>query len=1042
MASNITNKMLFTKDKLQSRLSEISSFRYRDSIYPKMLVTESKEGEATRVIPTKNLSFQELKTGDKFEGRDLYLWIAPEKLIIPSEWKNKKIIIKFYFPRITYDWDVNFEGLVYINGKPYQGTDSYHPEIYLPKDCVGKELDIMIRFWSGFKDSSESKYIFETFSVSWLDEAIDDFYFIARNILETANLLEDNSPDAYELYHALEQSFKLVDWTVKNEEFYNSLYLAHNYLKSELDKMSKNSKVTVQCIGHTHIDVAWLWRLKHTREKAARSFSTVLRLMERYDDYIFLQTQPQLYEYIKQDYPEIYEEIKTRIKEGRWEANGAMWVEADCNISSGESLVRQILIGKKFFKEEFNVESDYLWLPDVFGYSWALPQILKKSGINTFMTTKISWNQYNKIPHDTFNWRGIDGTEILTHFINTPVEWASDDSFFTTYNGLLKPFTVKKIWDKYVDKNINQELLLAYGYGDGGGGVTRDMLENRRRLDCIPGLPQVKTQKASVYFNNLHERIDNCNQYVHLWDGELYLEYHRGTYTSQALIKKYNRKIEFLYRDVEVLGALTSVETGSYEDYKKLEEGWKIILRNQFHDIIPGSSVKEVYDDAKVEYQQAEKIAHDVLKTINAALIENDSSTYHVFNSASWYRNDFVYVNDMNENGYFIDNQGKILSSQRFHNGYLIDLENMKPLAFTTFEFKKDDERISENNIKIDGNSIETPFYLIELNENGHIKRLFDKEVQREVLVKGKFGNVIQTFEDRPVSYDAWDIDIFYQEKMYEVNQLLEMEVIENGNVCAVIRFKYKHLNSTITQDMILYTKHKRIDFKTTVDWQERRHLMKVAFPVEIRTNKATYDIQFGNVERPTHWNTSWDWARFEVVGHKWADLSEGGYGVSLMNDCKYGYDIKDQTMRLTLLKSANHPDPLADKGIHEFTYSLYPHKFDWKVANTEMISWNFNNPLTANSGNALDKSLFTIMQTNLSVDAIKKPVYGDDGIILRFHEYKGERGNIHIKSDYEIVSYVECDLMENPIGEVIDNNEIVINVNPYEIKTIKVFFK
>lgn len=359
--------------------------------------------------------------------------------------------------------------------------------------------------------------------------------------------------------------------------------------------MEKHSPVNVYCVGHTHIDMAWLWRLKYTHEKASRSFSTVLRMMEMFPEYIFLQTQPQIYEYIKEDFPEIFEEIRKRVKEGRWEADGGMWVEADCNLTSGESLTRQLLIGSRFLKEEFGKDVEYLWLPDVFGYSWALPQILKKSGIDVFMTTKISWNQFNRMPHDTFHWKGMDGTEVLTHFITTPESWNGPDSWFYTYNGLLTAKTVKGVWEAYSEKAMNKDLLISYGYGDGGGGVNRDLLEARRRIDKIPGLPNLKTSTAGDYFRKLKENVENTDQYVNTWDGELYLEYHRGTYTSQAYNKRMNRKMELLYRRAEWMTAMAAMGAGSLSlaAQEKLTKGWKMILTNQFHDIIPGSSIHE-----------------------------------------------------------------------------------------------------------------------------------------------------------------------------------------------------------------------------------------------------------------------------------------------------------------------------------------------------------------------------------------------------------------------------------------------------------------
>ena len=345
-----------------------------------------------------------------------------------------------------------------------------------------------------------------------------------------------------------------------------------------------------------------------------------MRLMEQYPEYVFLQTQPQLYEYMKEEFPDIYKKIKERVAEGRWEADGAMWVEADCNLTSGESLTRQILLGSKFIKDEFGKDVEYLWLPDVFGYSWALPQILKKAGINTFMTTKISWNQYNRMPHDTFKWKGIDGSEVLTHFITTPEPWNEPGSWFYTYNGKLIPKTVKGTWDAYSEKQMNKELLIAYGFGDGGGGVNRDMLENRRRIDKIPGLPNLKTSTAAEYFRDLQETVKNTDQYVHTWDGELYLEYHRGTYTSQAYNKRMNRKMELLYRNTEWLTVMNALKMGglTYAKQEELTKGWKHILTDQFHDIIPGSSIHEVYEDSRKDYEYIQSVAQSVQRRTGA----------------------------------------------------------------------------------------------------------------------------------------------------------------------------------------------------------------------------------------------------------------------------------------------------------------------------------------------------------------------------------------------------------------------------------------
>jgi alpha-mannosidase len=764
-----------------------------------------------------------------------------------------------------------------------------------------------------------------------------------------------------------------------------------------------------------------------------------------------LQTQPQLYAYIKEDYPEIYEQIRERVREGRWEIGGGMWLEADCNLTSGESLVRQFLFGTRFMRQEFGVESTYLWLPDVFGYSWALPQILQKSGFDTFMTTKISWNQFNRMPHDTFKWRGIDGSEVVTHFITTPDDWEDANSFFYTYNGLITPKTVKGAWEAYQDKEVNQELLLSYGYGDGGGGVNREMLEMRRRLEDMPGLPNVKTGRADEYFQRLVQTVEESDRYVHVWDGELYLEYHRGTYTSQAYNKKMNRKLELLYRETEWLNALASVARKDWSQYPQetLNKGWTIILRNQFHDIIPGSSIAEVYEDSRKEYAEALSLASEAWAGAAAALGDvkkerelSVEGSLTVLNSSSWERSDLVVLDGETApaESVWTDHAGRPLQAQHSAGRWLVEAPNVPSLGTAGIQFKaaagEQASQPAEVPFHLEGRRLETPHYEIEWNEAGQLVRIFDLDYRRDVLAKNARGNVLQVFEDKPLQFEAWDVDIFYQEKMREISELVSVELVEIGPLAAAVEFKWQYAKSVITQRMTVYAGSRRIDFRTDLDWQEHQQLLKVAFPVDVRSTEATYDIQFGNVKRPTHWNTSWDWARFESVGHQWADLSERGYGVSLLNDCKYGYDIKDNVIRLSLLKSAIHPDPDADIGAHSFVYALYPHTGDWYAGGTVQEAWALNNPLTVSGGSLTQAplSLFTLSAHNVMVDAVKKAEDGE-ALVLRVHEFAGVRTTVELGSDYEIASLQECDLMERPLAEQAATHT-AFDLKPYEIKT------
>lgn len=1039
--------MFWTEKKLRQRIDEIKDYRYKDQKQIDVVRFRLEEHENDGLVTS---CWEEKSQGYKWVKKDSYGWVSFD-FGVPDLWQGKQVVGIFDF-RLGAEKE-DFEALVYLNGKPYQGIDQNHKEVFFSQDKLCKTTNFKIRIWSGLLEGKIRQH-FKSFHIgnsvyeiklAYIDGFTDDLYYTSEALLQVIGKLDEKDPFRVTFLSELNKVYNLIDWSYPgSEEFYKSIEAACSNLNSFIRSLDKNSLVSVSCVGHTHIDVAWLWQLKHTREKCARSFSTALRLMEQYPEYYFLQTQPQLYEYIKMDYPEIYQQIKEQIKNGRWEADGAMWLEADCNIPSGESLVRQILFGNKFLNKEFGTGSKYLWLPDVFGYSWALPQILKKSGIEVFMTTKISWSEYNQMPHDTFWWRGIDGTKILTHFITAP-----EDGFNRyTYNGYITADMLQGEWEAYKDKAINKNLLLAYGYGDGGGGPTRDMLELRRRFDKIPGMPNVKTTRADEYFESLKECIEKTNEYVHTWDGELYLEYHRGTYTSQANIKRYNRKLELLYRRTEWLQSLACLTEKGWSSYDKvkLDQGWKMILRNQNHDIIPGSAIAEVYKDAEKEYNVAEEIAKE-LTTISLENILNEEiqNSFVIGNSSNWHRSDFVSIKKTEglKHGVWRTQEGRRIVAQENSESWLLYIENIEPLGFETIFFEKTDKQLQKqvDMFVYSENRVESPYFIVEWNALGQLTSIYDQLNKREVL-QGT-GNRFEVFEDKPTKYDAWDIELFYMEKKQEIKQIESVELIELGNLKCVIRFKWCYKNSRIEQDMILYSSKKRIDFETKVDWREHNQLLKTAFTVDIRATEATYDIQFGNVKRSTTWNTSWDYAKFETIAHQWVDLSEYGYGVSLLNDCKYGHDIKDKVMRLTLIKSAVSPDPQADQGLHQFTYSIYPHKGDWRAADTVKEAFYLNEPLFVHEGELkkLASSLFDFVDDNIIVDAIKKAEV-EDCLIIRLHEFAGGKSTIKIGMKKPVAWWCECDLMEKASGPKNISNDLEFEINPYEIKTFEIKFE
>ncbi|MBO0448401.1 alpha-mannosidase [Enterococcus sp. MJM12] len=1024
--------LFYLKEKLAARIEELEKYRFsKIAELSEWLVLED-ETKVAKYPPKDFSKAVSFTVGDTWQGRDFYLWVKKE-IEMPDV---DNLYLYLNFGHTGGGYNSGFESLMFINGKPYQGVDSNHKEVKIADEFRGKKVEVALKLWSGLEGGGPEQiqiHEFKQADICQMVVPVDELFYYADAINKTVKELGQDNPIQYKLSHVLNQAINRIDWVKPGSPaFYTSVVEAVTQLSEEIAEIPKDEMITVTAVGHTHIDVAWLWRLKHTREKAARSFSTVLRLMEEYPEYIFLQTQPQLYKYIKEDYPEIYAKIKDRVAEGRWEADGSMWLEADCNIPSGESLTRQILHGAKFIREEFNQDIHYLWLPDVFGYSWALPQILKKSGIDTFMTTKISWNQFNRMPHDTFKWKGMDGSEVLTHFITTPEpgeENSWESNWYYTYNGELEPETVLGVYNAYRDKNINDELLISYGFGDGGGGVNRDMLEKRRKLDQIPGLPKVQTGKAVDYFNRLQETFENTDEYVHTWDGELYLEYHRGTYTSQAYVKKANRQGELFLRQLEILFSL--MEMKGQEAYPKddIFNMWEIVLRNQFHDIIPGSSIKEVYEDHRIEMEGLFKEAKSLL-----APFQGIDERQSICNFSNWKRSILTELPVLLDNQIYIDEDGNEIKTYSTDGLQYALIENVPALGKKTVSISE--KKKVKNVLAASSNysdQIENDYYLIKWNESGQLTSIFDKELKREVL--SGTGNVLQLFEDKPMNFDAWDIDIYYQEKFQEL--AAQNIVVKPVNALyQSVEFTYYFGESTITQEMRLYPHTRRIDFVTDIDWQERQQLLKTKFDVSVRATYATYDIQYGNVRRANNWNTSWEMAKFETVAHQWMDLSQRDFGVSILNDSKYGCDVKGQRMRLSLLKSAIHPDPTADMGKHHFTYSLYPHRGDFIEGKTIQEAWEINEKALVLQGDAGNLPQIVITaDANIVIDAIKK-AEDDKGWIIRAHEYAGTDQVVDMAIE-GMNWWCETDLLERNLIEVQDN-EISLTFAPFEIKTIR----
>ena len=1011
---------------------------------------------------------------EPFDSRLMH-WYGPDRhywfrtvFTIPEEYDGKGLWLRIRTQIEEWDDAKNPQFLVFLNGEAVQGADMNHREVLLSEAATaGETVTVDLQAYSGTLHP-EFRLMADVEEVS---QPVKDLYYDIQVPLWAMDRMDQEGKTAIDILTVLNDTISLLDLRdVHSDDFYRSVEAARAYIAKALyEDLAGDDTVIATCIGHTHIDVAWWWTVAQSREKAARSFATVLELMDEYPEYRFMSSQPVLYTFVKERYPELYEEIKRRAAEGRWEPEGGMWLEADCNLTSGESLVRQFLYGKQFFQEEFGVDSRVLWLPDVFGYSGALPQIMKKCGIDYFMTTKLSWNQFNKVPDDTLLWEGIDGTKVLTHLISTLGVGQSVDRFFTTYNGILHPDAIMGGWQRYQNKEMNHDILVAFGYGDGGGGPTREMLETGRRMEKgIRGIPKVRQESSLTYFTELSERVKDSRR-LHTWTGEFYFEYHRGTYTSMARNKRSNRKSELLLMDLELLSVLAEKRGLAYpaEDLERL---WKMVLLNQFHDILPGSSIKEVYEVTKREYEQVAEEGGRLLKERKEAVAgAGDGVT--VFNTLGFTRRSLTVLPDGVTS---LTDKGEALPSQEIgglrysltgeipSKGYSVYGAVREADGGTAGEAAGDTEAaggVVENSAAesggdtpfsvlktADGFVITTPFAKVDMAADGSFTSLLDLSENRQVWKAGEAGNRLRIYEDKPIYYDNWDIDVFYTEKYWDLDEPASIAVTSEGPLCLQITVNRSFMHSRMTQDIRFYAHSPRIDFNTWVDWKEHQYLLKAGFPVDVHTDEAAFDIQFGNVVRKTHTNTSWDRARFESCGHKWMDVSESGYGVSLLNDCKYGHSVREGCIELTLIKSGIEPNPDTDNEEHVFTYSLYPHQGTWREADTQKEAADLNQPLSAVNGGMPGESygFAGVKGDSVVLETVKRSEDGN-GIILRLYESRNKRVNAKVSLSCAPVTVTECNLLEEPVDEagglMIDQDGFSFVIKPYEIKTYKVVF-
>jgi alpha-mannosidase len=822
-------------------------------------------------------------------------------------------------------------------------------------------------------------------------------------LFELRNRLNQESLRVSEIDQGLKDVTMLIDLELPEPEMLETVNLGRERLQPLLECVNGSTAPTLFAFGHAHIDVAWLWPLSVTERKIARTVINQLNLMEEYPDYRYLQSQPHLYMMLNKRYPDLYERFKQALLNGRVIPDGAMWVEADTNITGGESLIRQIIFAKRFFQEEFSIAMDVMWLPDVFGFSGALPQILVNSGCNFFVTQKIAWSYHggDPFPYNTFLWEGIDGTTIPSHI-------------FSDYNSQTRPGDLLDRWETRLQKDGIYSILVAFGWGDGGGGPTRDHLEFLSRSKDLEGLPRVRLASPSEFLLDLRQHGLPKERYV----GELYFQAHRGTYTSQAKAKLGNRRSEFALREAEFWGSIARTLKDYKFTHETLKSDWTSLLLNQFHDILPGSSIQKVYEEVAVAHKN---ILADATKSAQnaASSLTQAEKGMSFFNSLSWERNTLIDLPGGSE------------------------MVTIPPCGWTTIQVKrkpKTKNKSSGSKVHITTNCLENDYLIASLNDRGEIISLLDKNSGMDMLSGA--GNRFFLYKDIPARFDAWDIDSMTENMVMETNEPVKIVVEQTDGNVGKLRLSRKINLSTINQVISLQKNSQRIDFETNVDWQESHKLLKVSFPVNVHSEEAIHEIQFGHIKRPTHRSRPFDADRFEVCNHKWSALVEENHGVAILNDCKYGISVLDNDMKLTLLKSALAPDPTADKGMHNFTYSLYYWMGSFMDCRVVQEAYELNIPVLIRDGIAGNGSIFQIDAPNIIIETVKPAEDTSRDIIIRLYESKRALTNCELTTSLPVIRVTQTDMLERIQNELIINKgKISLEFRPFEIKTLRLSF-
>ncbi|MFC9627748.1 alpha-mannosidase [Streptomyces mirabilis] len=933
---------------------------------------------------------------------------------VPADWTGKRVEAVFDLGFVG-DWPGNqAEALVHLpDGVPLKAVNPQNQYVPIAHPATGGEEihylveaasnpDILANDFAGptplgdrLTAGDKPLYTFKRADIAILDENVWHLDLDVQVLRELMLELGELDPRRHEIMIALDQAMDALDL----DDISGTAAAARAVLAPTLAKPAHASAHTLSAAGHAHIDSAWLWPIRETKRKTSRTFSNVTALAEEYEELVFACSQAQQYEWVRDNYPHVWARIKKAVADGNWAPVGGMWVEADGNLPGGEALARQLIHGKRFFIEHFGIETKGVWLPDSFGYNAAYPQLAKLAGNDWFLTQKLSWNQTNKLPHHSFWWEGLDGTRIFTHF--PPVD---------TYNAEFSGKEMAHAVRNYQDKGRGTTSLAPFGHGDGGGGPTREMMERARRLASLEGSAKVRVEHPDAFFATAREEIPGDQ----VWSGELYLELHRATYTSQARTKQGNRRSEHRMREAELWATTAALNAPGYSyPYEKLDRLWKTVLLHQFHDILPGSSIAWVHREAEAEYARVAKEVEAITAEAVAALGTGET---RVFNTSPVDRAEVVRTS-----------VGIPMYAEVPANGSAL-LDAGEP----------------PQPVSVDGRVLDNGLVRVELAEDGTLASVRDLTADREVLADK--GNLLRLHSDLPNYWDAWDIDKHYKNRYTDLLDAESVTVVEDGPLLGALKVERAFgKGSRIVQTITVRAGSRRIDVETEIDWHEAEKILKAAFPVDIRAPHSSAEIQFGHVQRPTHTNTSWESARFEVYGHRWVHIAEPGYGVAVINDSTYGHDVSrtvredggtTTTVRLSLVRAPRVPDPEADQGKHRFTYALLPGA---SIEDAIAEGYALNLPLRVADSAGPAEPVVSVDGEGVTVEAVKLADDASGDVVVRLYESRGGRGTGTLRTGFPLAGAQVTDLLERPLTTVdTDGNEVAVALRPFEVRTLR----